>query len=284
MRALRWLLVTVSDSSPESQANLRTLLASVEAQTHRADMVLVMRGGGAPPVSDCVDIHPVPSPHRIPLSRARNLGLARAAEHGLLEKADVVAFPDDDASYPDGLMDRVGRALSAGTAIAGGAYAPTLDQLDQSRFPSMSRPLTPGVVMRTSSSNNTFFRGEVVRAVGRFDERFGLGARYGAGEDSDYVLRALRRGYAGRYDPSIVVLHPYKVHRPMQYYPGNVAVLARHLRGGHTALLLARRLATGLVMTLRGRLPVSDYLALVLGAAGLALRGGPPELPLGRVV
>jgi GT2 family glycosyltransferase len=135
--------------------------------------------------------------------------------------------------------------------------------------------------MRAVSSNNVFLRAEVVRAVGCFDERFGLGASYGAGEDSDYVLRALREGYVGTYDPLLIVLHPYKAHRPMQYYPGNVAVLARHCRGGGTKVLLARRLASGLLMTARRRLSITDYLGVVHRAIGLALRDGSPALPIG---
>jgi hypothetical protein len=281
MNAPRWLLITVSDPSPESRANLRMLLDSVERQGVAADMVLVMRGSGEAPESATVRIHQVDSPTRIALSAARNLALEVAAETSLLAEAAIVAFPDDDANYPEGLLGGVAARLTGAVSIACGPYAPTVAEVDKARFPVAPRMLGPEVVMRAASSNNVFLRTEVVRKVGRFDERFGLGASYGAGEDSDYLLRALRQGYTGTYDPSLIVLHPYKAHRPTQYYPGNVAVLARHCRGGGTTVLLARRLASGLLMTAQRRLSVRDYLGVVRGAIGLVLRDGAPALPIG---
>jgi hypothetical protein len=102
--------------------------------------------------------------------------------------------------------------------------------------------------------------------VGDFDERLGLGARYAASEDSDYAIRALGRG-AGRYDPGLVVEHPYKAHRPAQYYVGNVAVLAKHAGRGAGFAALLHRLGVGAVWALRGRLP-PRALARALRAAG----------------
>ena len=46
------------------------------------------------------------------LSRARNVALARI-------EADVVAFPDDDCTYPPGLLERVARQLGEDPALDG---------------------------------------------------------------------------------------------------------------------------------------------------------------------
>jgi GT2 family glycosyltransferase len=109
-----------------------------------------------------------------------------------------------------------------------------------------------------------------VHRVGRFDERFGLGARYGSSEDTDYMLRVVAAGLRGVYNPSLLVAHPYKPSRPAQYYRGNVAVLAKHARDGGTVVLLARRLAAGVLLTLRGLLSMGQ-LADVAGSAALLL-------------
>ena len=255
----RWLLITVSDHTESSRAHLGALLASVERQDAQATMVLVMRGGVIDEHFGSVDVHQVDAPMRIPLSVARNLALVHAQHASLLSACDFVAFPDDDASYPDGLLQRAAAALTDAAPVVCGPYAPSAAELDRQRFPARALPLRPELVMRVLSSNNVLCRAEVVQAVGGFDERFGLGARYGAGEDSDYVLRALELGFAGVYDPSLLVQHPYKASRPAQYYPGNVAVLARHLCGGGTAWLLARRLVAGMLMTAARQLSVSEY-------------------------
>ncbi|MDX6720717.1 MAG: hypothetical protein QOJ63_2971 [Solirubrobacteraceae bacterium] len=267
-----WLFITVSDESAASCAHLGALLATLERQDVAADLVLVMRGCDKPAAEadrGLVRVHPVPSPLKISLSRARNLGLEHGRRVGLLQTCDQLAFPDDDARYPDGLLERVGALLHGETAVVCGSYAPNRDSLDRLRFPSTRNRLTPRMVMRVASSNNLFFRAEVVRAVGGFDERLGLGARYGASEDSDYVLRALALGFGGVYVPEALVEHPYKPGRADEYYRGNVAVLAKHARTGGTALLLARRLATGVVLTARSRLAATAYLRTLADAIAL---------------
>jgi GT2 family glycosyltransferase len=270
----RWLFVTVSDSSEASRERLGELLDGVERQGISGDLVLVMRGGDqlGPHRRGMVNVHPVDSPLQIGLSRARNLGLAHAEELGLLGDCAAISFPDDDACYPDGLLSRVGAVLDDEMEIVCGPYAPDRSHLDLKRFPLTNEPLTPSLTMRVASSNNLFFRAEVVRAVGPFDELFGLGARYGAAEDSDYVLRALASGFRGVYDPEALVQHPYKRHRVDEYYHGTVAVLAKHARGGGTSLLLVRRLAGGVLLAARRRLAVADYVRTVVGAVGLAAR------------
>jgi hypothetical protein len=267
-----WLFITVSDESTASRAHLGALLASLERQLVAADLVLVMRGSEkavAEADRGLVRVHPVPSPLTISLSRARNLGLEHARRLGLLQTCHQLALPDDDACYPDGLLVRIGTLLHDGIGVVCGPYAPDRGSLDRRRFPSTPERLTPRLVMRVASSNNLFFRTEVARAIGGFDERLGLGARYGASEDSDYVLRALALGFDGIYDPESLVEHPYKPGRVDEYYRGNVAVLAKHARTGGTALLLARRLATGVVLTARRRIAATAYLRTLADAIAL---------------
>jgi glycosyltransferase involved in cell wall biosynthesis len=277
---VRFLLITVTDASVLSRAHLSALLQSLEQQSIEVDLVLVMRGAGTPPQSPSakIRIHLLRRPEVIGLSCARNDALAHAREHGLLGAADVVGFPDDDCRYPDGLLARVATLIDTETGIVSGTYGPTADEVDHGRFPSEELPLSQALVMRTISSNNVFFAARVVSAVGDFDERLGLGARYGAAEDNDYVLRALRIGVKGAYWPrEVFVEHPYKPHRPSQYYVGNVAVEAKHALGGGTCLLMARRLAIGLGLVLRRTLTPRDYLRAVW-AAGCQLAESPWRL------
>ncbi len=267
----RFLLLSVTDPSAASRTNLGALLTSLAGQEAEIELVLVLRGGGDAPASPAgnVAIHVLEQPLVIGLSRARNAALAYARSRGLLDSVDVVAFPDDDCRYPPGLLARVAMLISDQCGMVSGSYAPGPDDVDRRRFPREPRALSPEVVMQTVSSNNVFFAARTVMSVGEFDERLGLGARYDASEDSDYVLRALSLGVRGTYVPDdVLVVHPYKAARPQQYYLGNVAVLAKHaLRGGGTGWLLVRRLAFGAALMLRRRIAPGEY-GQALSAAG----------------
>jgi glycosyltransferase involved in cell wall biosynthesis len=272
---MRFLLVTVTDASAPSRAHLNALLESLEQQSAATELVLVMRGGGRSPERPAakIRIHPLERPLVIGLSRARNDALAYAREMGLLGAVDVVAFPDDDCRYPDGLLARVAALIDAETEIVSGPYGPAADEVDHRRFPSEDMPISAALTMRVISSNNVFFAARVVASVGDFDERLGLGARYGAAEDTDYVLRALRLGVKGAYRPrEVFVEHRYKPHRPSEYYVGNVAVEAKHALGGGTCLRLARRLASGPLFVLRRRIILRDYARAVWAAVCLLAR------------
>ncbi|MCW3027656.1 MAG: glycosyl transferase [Solirubrobacterales bacterium] len=276
---MRFLLITATDVSAASRANLASLLASLAGQSTPTDLILVMRGGGQVklPARDALRAHVIELPLETSLSEARNAALAHAREHSLLDRAGVVGFPDDDCVYPAGLLGDVGRVIGGGVDVVCGPYGPTRPAVDERRFPRASRPLTPSFVTRVVSSNNVFFAAGAVRVIGDFDQRFGLGARLGSAEDSDYVLRALAAGFSGIYSPAhVFVEHPYKGHRPAQYYVGNVAVLAKHLRQHtHLALSLFHRLAVGALLVSRGELRARDYMRAIAVAASLA--GRPPQ-------
>jgi GT2 family glycosyltransferase len=57
-----------------------------------------------------------------------------------------------------------------------------------------------------------FLELDVVERVGLFDSTLGVGSgtEWGAGEESDYLLRALKLGYRIKYLPNLKVVHPDK--------------------------------------------------------------------------
>lgn len=270
-----FLLLTVTDASDSASTDLHRLLSSLDRQSVEIELVLVLRGGGPPPtpVSATLRIHSLEAPLVIGLSRARNEALDYARAQGLLGGADVVAFPDDDCCYPDGLLTRVAELVDAETEIVCGPYGPALGGVDRTRFPSEAMALSPAFVMRAISSNNVFLGRRVVAAVGDFDERFGLGALYGASEDSDYLLRALSLGAKGVYSPSrVFVEHPYKTDLTGKYYTGTVAVLAKHARHSQgTIWMLARRLAFGTMLVMRREISPREYGRAVRAAGRMLL-------------
>jgi glycosyltransferase involved in cell wall biosynthesis len=222
---------------------LARLLSSLERQTHRDFRVLLVDQSDG-------DAFESPAPPGIELLHAAR-GLSRARNAALPRiEADIVAFPDDDCTYPDDLLERVARRF---------AHDPKLDGLtgrDQTAGWSTDLTfLTRDNVWNRAISFTIFLRTAVVSRVGSFDERLGLPSS--SGEETDYLIRALDGGARIEYDPSIVVTH-HATPRPLaqlgardgasigyilrkhRYPPRTVAGMLLRPAGG-TVLALARR-------------------------------------------
>jgi hypothetical protein len=126
---------------------------------------------------------------------------------------DVVAFADDDCWYPPSLLEEVVAALAAHPEW-GGISVQVRDS--QGRRSSMLWDKSHGRidrynVWRRAISVGLFLRRSTVSAVGEFAEDLGLGAgtRWGSGEESDFLLRAIEAGYAIHYEPSLFVHHEW---------------------------------------------------------------------------
>lgn len=140
------------------------------------------------------------------LSRARNLGLRHA-------KGTLVGFPDDDCWYPPGLLSRVCDffATRPEVDVLTGRFCDE-DGLEARAWPRTELLVNRFNVWRAAISISIFMRTDVAQRVGRFDETLGIGSgtRWGAGEETDYLLRALAQGATIVYRPEIVLGHPVK--------------------------------------------------------------------------
>jgi len=137
------------------------------------------------------------------LSHARN-----AALDGI--EAAIVAFPDDDCVYLEGTLERVARRFAADPELWGitgraederGASSPS--------WKPDAAVLTDDNLWNRAISFTIFLRQDLVRQVGKFDERLGVGSPepWSSGEEIDYLVRAVRRGARVEYDPTLVIRH-----------------------------------------------------------------------------
>lgn len=134
------------------------------------------------------------------LSRARNIGIAAA-------KYRLIGFPDDDCWYEPEVVSRVIDVFlenSAVDAVIGrwverdsDDKCPTLLDL-KAQFSFSGVPL---------ASICFFARVDVVRAVGGFDESFGVGGLFGSSEETDVLFSILSDGYQVLYCPNVRVHH-----------------------------------------------------------------------------
>lgn len=140
------------------------------------------------------------------LSRARNAGLARIT-------GDLVAFPDDDCWYPDGMLAYVASRFDQDAGLDGltGRFIDD-DGRVEGRWLTRSQLLNRYTVWRGAISFSIFLRRDLVDRIGPFDEALGVGAgtAWGAGEETDYLLRGLNAGGRILFDRELVLRHPVK--------------------------------------------------------------------------
>jgi len=201
-------------------------------------------------------------------NHARNLGLRMA-------RGGIVTFPDDDCTYPPGVLARVFAAFRADPALqvlTGPSAAPD-GGLGSGRWREDAGEITIGNVWTSVIEFNLFVRRETALSLGGFDERLGPGTRFGSAEGNDLVVRALREGHRALYDPRLQIVHPDKrltetaVARAELYGAGLGFVLRRHpVPGGIRRSFLIRPAGGALLSLLRGNpLAARYYLATLRG-------------------
>lgn len=194
------------------------------------------------------------------VSRGRNRGMATI-------RGKYVAFPDDDCWYPEGTLSAVREQFERGhEGVRVDGIAATIATPDGNRGLLRWLPRTtwvrPRTIPRTISAASLFFRAETVAAVGDFDPDLGTGCStaFGAGEEADYVQRALDLGERLLYRADLAVYHREwrndadleavraKVRR---YNRGFARVLRKHRQFGHFSYWAARSVVGVGATTLR---------------------------------
>jgi glycosyltransferase involved in cell wall biosynthesis len=202
------------------------------------------------------------------LSAARNAGIEAA-------EGDWVGFPDDDCWYDTALLERLRSRFSCADPLSGAAV-----QWVEEGEPS---ELAPTLTWERSSmfrdipvaSFQLFFHRKLFDRIGGFDCQLGVGLWFGAGEETDLVLRALRAGALLTYERSAKVHHPLK--KPA---PNAEARLAARLRArGAGALYVKHRLPAWVIA--RG-LAAPVLRPLLKGSIGAELAHG-YAVTLGRL-
>jgi GT2 family glycosyltransferase len=224
---------------------LGALLDSLERQTHRDFRVILVDQNEDDLLGAVLAAHPSLELERlrspVGLSRARNTALPRL-------RADVVAFPDDDCTFPPDLLARVAGRLDR---------RPELDGLtgrapDSPSWKRDAATLTRNNLWNRAISFTIFLRRQVVERVGVFDETLGLPAS--AGEEIDYLIRAVDAGARIEYDPTLIVMHPEKTRDPAAVGARDGAslgyILRKHRYPALTVMRMLVRPAGGAVLAL----------------------------------
>ena len=168
------------------------------------------------------------------LSRARNIGLQHAS-------GDLIAFPDDDCWYAPSLLKKIDNLFlehNDWDGISCRASDEFLKKPSVWKWDRVAGKIDKRNVWGRAISISLFLRKHVVEQVGEFDLSLGLGSsrEMNSGEETDYILRALKNGFCIQYLPDIVVFHEDKIphyqkverDRAYKYACGMGHVLRKH--------------------------------------------------------
>ena len=140
-------------------------------------------------------------PHK-GLSHARNIGINRS-------EGDIIGLMDDDAEYSIDVLENVNRVFEFDSRIEilSGRLVDPHTRI--SALNGMSN--TPGRVncwnVLDKCISSSLFIKRTFLVLERFDENFGIGSKWGSGEETDIILRCINSGGRVYYSPEVVVLH-----------------------------------------------------------------------------
>ena len=162
------------------------------------------------------------------LSRARNIGLNHA-------EGEIIAFPDDDCTYPPTLLRSVSDYFEA-NGIDGISMLVTDQQgrLSGSFMHRTPEQINTRNVWRCGVSISIFIKRAAAEGI-LFDETLGVGSGtvYGSGEETDFLLNLIHAGKRLDFRPELVVNHPvfegpWSLKRGYLYGNGMGRVLHKH--------------------------------------------------------
>jgi glycosyltransferase involved in cell wall biosynthesis len=189
---------------------VKKLLDSLVAQTYQDFDVIIVDQNGDDRLVPVLETYS--NTLRVRHVQSNTSGKAAANNVGLrVSQGDVVGFPDDDCWYAPDLLRRIVDAFDAHPdwdALTG-CEAPSQDFVRSDRFDRLPGQVVQDNVMRRHISFAAFFRMNALTGL-FYDERLGIGAEtiWGSGEETDFLLRFLKRGRWVQYEPTLVVYHP----------------------------------------------------------------------------
>jgi GT2 family glycosyltransferase len=154
------------------------------------------------------------------LAAARNVGIDAAL-------GEWIGFPDDDCWYDPKVLERVVYRFTR-TDKPTGVVVRWVEQAEQ---PLQAANLTweRSAAFRDVpvSSITLFCHRRLFKSIGGFDSRLGVGQWFGAGEETDFVLRALYSGAFFTYLPDAEVHHAVSADKPQTTPQARLAIRYR---------------------------------------------------------
>ena len=208
------LIMCTRNRAKAMEQSLQVLAQRLQKVGERFDIeVVLVDNGSTDDTANVIERFSKTSPCKVISIREDRPGLAAARNAGLAHATgEVIAFTDDDCQLSEGYfydLNENAKEMGA-TFIIGGR----VDLGDSADLPITIKttPVREDLDWRTSPAGfihgcNMVFSRNLIDKVGLFDVRFGAGAAFKSGEDTDFVIRAFLAGVPVRYFPNMIVRH-----------------------------------------------------------------------------
>lgn len=185
---------------------LHRLLDSLTQQNFKNFEIILVDQNNDGRIDALLKSHPYPSLdlkhlHHTPanLAIARNIGIAAA-------KGKWCGFPDDDCWYEPTTLEKLHQRCEWND-MPHGVIARWVEQHPKLSPASLSWKKSSRFRDLPVSSITLFLHKSLLARLGGFDGRLGVGQWFGAAEETDLVLRALKEQANIVYEPTIVIHH-----------------------------------------------------------------------------
>ena len=216
---------------------LDLFLKSLKAQTYKNFELIVVDQNEGYDVFEIVKNYE--EDFKIKYVRSDEKGLSLNRNRGLvLMEGEIAGFPDDDCEYQPDTLEKVisffkrkrnYQIYSCRTLERGKTYG---TGVMEKRDMDIKKDCVD-----TTVKSITFFVNYGKDDIILFDENLGVGATFGSGEETDYVLTLLHKGYKGRYFANDIIFHPAKkgnykdLQRAYNYALGFGALVKKEVKG-----------------------------------------------------
>ena len=185
--------------------------------------------------------------NEVGLSRGRNFSFEKS-------KGKWVLFFDDDAIFPKNFFRKIEKKLDLENDEPIIFYGNVLNIEDKSHYIKrrIKTPFLSIFNFDTICTINLLFNRKVIEQIGGFDINFGIGSRFGAGEEMDLIIRALEKGYKIEYLKDFIVYHPkanFNLVKKYSYGYGFGALYKKHIfDSGYYFLVLGTKFIGEIIM------------------------------------
>lgn len=124
---------------------------------------------------------------------------------------DIVAFPDDDCEYEKDTIEKAVNFFQENSEKR--IYSCRTLERDKDYGTGIMLEHDTEITLDNAEDtvkSITFFVNFSMEDVELFDEYLGVGAIFGSGEETDYILRLLHKGFKGNYFAEDIIYHPAK--------------------------------------------------------------------------
>jgi len=227
-------IINTYDRSPEI---LNACIESIQSQRCADSVVVVVNQNQQPLLGVVPGVTVVHHPNKC-ISVARNIGVKSV-------EALWYVFLDDDGTLRQGAVSALMSALDdpAGPwdVVGGKVFVRDTGETYCIRQ-NISGGRLSFVMLNAIMGGILAIEGDTFREFGGFDERFGIGAEWGSGEESDFTVRVYFHGKKVLFLPSFALDHPDAGEmddaKVKKYALGKGALVRKHLQAGRGLMIV----------------------------------------------